>query len=128
MTCLMGRSLSGALIKLHTSMLGTFFVYTLAQNMPIFKKKSSFRFLGKSFNFFILVKLILLPYLYPQLYNKILFYLRAAENPKQGQQELREMQFLFLCKYTKVQTKLPRIKFKPKTKNSFDDFGRLRLK
>ena len=37
----MDRSLSGALIKLHTSMLGTFFVYTLAQSMPIFKKKFS---------------------------------------------------------------------------------------
>ena len=48
MTCLMDRSLSGALIKLHTSMLGTFFVYTLGQSMPIFKKKSSQRFLGKS--------------------------------------------------------------------------------
>ena len=42
------RSLSGALIKLHTSMLGTFFVYTLAQSMPIFKKKSSQIFLGES--------------------------------------------------------------------------------
>ena len=48
MTCLMDRSLSGALIKLHTSMLGTFFVYTLAQSMPIFKKKSSQIFLGES--------------------------------------------------------------------------------
>ena len=48
MTCLMDRSLSGALIKLHTSMLGTFFVYTLAQSMPIFKKKSSRIFLGES--------------------------------------------------------------------------------
>ena len=33
---------------LHTSMLGTFFVYTLAQSMPIFKKKSSQIFLGES--------------------------------------------------------------------------------
>ena len=48
MTCLMDRRLSGALIKLHTSMLGTFFVYTLAQSMPIFKKKSSQIFLGES--------------------------------------------------------------------------------
>ena len=29
-------------------MLGTFFVYTLGQSMPIFKKKSSQRFLGNS--------------------------------------------------------------------------------
>ena len=48
MTCLMDKSLSGALIKLHTSMLGTFFVYTLAQRMPISKKKSSQIFLGES--------------------------------------------------------------------------------
>ena len=48
MTCLMDRSLSGALIKLHTSTLGTFFVYTLAQSMLIFKKKCSQIFLGES--------------------------------------------------------------------------------
>ena len=48
MNCLIDRSLSGALIKLHTSMLGTFFVYTLAQSIPIFKKKSSQIFLGES--------------------------------------------------------------------------------
>ena len=48
MTCFIDRSLSGARMKLHTSMLGTFFVYTLGLSMPIFKKKSSRRFLGKS--------------------------------------------------------------------------------
>ena len=47
MTCLMDRVLSGALIKLHTSMLGTFFVYTLAQSIPIFNKKSLRIFLGE---------------------------------------------------------------------------------
>ena len=48
MTCLKDRGLSGARMKFHTSMLGTFFVYTLGLSMPIFKKKSSRRFLGKS--------------------------------------------------------------------------------
>ena len=46
---------SGALIKLHTSMLGTFFVYTFALSMPIFKKKSLRRFLEKSSKLFIVV-------------------------------------------------------------------------
>ena len=48
MTCLMDRVLSGARTKLYTSMLGAFFVYTLGLSMLIFKKKSSWRFLGKS--------------------------------------------------------------------------------
>ena len=48
MTCLESRVLSGARMKFHTSMLGTFFVYTLELSMPIFKEKSSRRFLGKT--------------------------------------------------------------------------------
>ena len=56
MTCLMGRSLSGALINLHTSMLGTFFVYTLALCMLIFKKKSRLKRLGKSSKLWVLHK------------------------------------------------------------------------
>ena len=56
MTCLIGRVLSGARMKLHTSMLGTFFVYTLGLSMPIFKKKSSRRFLGKSSKLWVLHK------------------------------------------------------------------------
>ena len=47
MTCLVVRSLSGTWMKLHSSMLGNFFVYTLTLSMPIFKKKSSRRFLEK---------------------------------------------------------------------------------
>ena len=39
MTCLIERILDGAGMKSHASMLGTFFVYTLALCMPIFKKK-----------------------------------------------------------------------------------------
>ena len=34
-------------MKLHSSMLGTFFEYTLTLSMPIFKKKSPWRFLEK---------------------------------------------------------------------------------
>ena len=45
MTCLLLRLLSGTGMKLHSSMLGTFFVYTLALSMPIFEKKSSRIFL-----------------------------------------------------------------------------------
>ena len=56
MTCLIERALSGTRIKLHTSMLGKFFVYTLELSMPIFKKKSSRRFLGKSFKLWVLHK------------------------------------------------------------------------
>ena len=47
MTCLVDRVQSVAWMKLHTSMLGTFFIYTLALSMPISKKKSSRRFLEK---------------------------------------------------------------------------------
>ena len=39
-------------MKSHTSMFGTFFVYTLALCMPIFKKKSSLKRLGKKFQNF----------------------------------------------------------------------------
>ena len=56
MTCLIDRVLSGARMKLHTSMLGTFFVYTLGLSMPIFKKKSLRRFLGKSSKLWVLHK------------------------------------------------------------------------
>ena len=56
MTCLVGKVLKGTGMKLHTSMLGTFFVYTLGLSMPIFKKKSSWRFLGKSSKLWVLHK------------------------------------------------------------------------
>ena len=59
MTCLMDWSLSGALQKLHTSMLGTFFVYILAQSMPIFMKKYSQIFLGESSKLCIVVTLLI---------------------------------------------------------------------
>ena len=55
MTCLVDRVLSGAGMKLHTSMLGTFFVYTLALSMPLFKKKSTQRFMEKMTKLFIVV-------------------------------------------------------------------------
>ena len=61
MTCLIDRVLSEAGMKLHTflHMLGTFFVYTLALSMPIFKKKSLLRrFLEKSSKLFIVVTLL----------------------------------------------------------------------
>ena len=44
-------------MKLHTSMLGTFFAYTLALSMPIFKKKSLRIFLGECFKLCIVVTL-----------------------------------------------------------------------
>ena len=47
MTCLIDRILDRAGMKSHASMLGTFFVYTLALCMPIFKKKSTLNRLGK---------------------------------------------------------------------------------
>ena len=43
-------------MKSHTSMLGTFFVYTLALCMPIFKKKSRLKRLGKSSKLWVLHK------------------------------------------------------------------------
>ena len=49
------RGLSGTGMKLHSSMLGTFFVYTLALSMPIFKKKSSLKRLGESSKLFIVI-------------------------------------------------------------------------
>ena len=45
-------------MKSYTSLLGTFFVYTLALCMPIFKKKSSLKRLGKSCKLFIVVTLL----------------------------------------------------------------------
>ena len=48
MTCLKSIVLRGTRMKFHTCTLGTFFVYTLGLSMLIFKKKSSWRFLGKS--------------------------------------------------------------------------------
>ena len=54
MTCLVGRSVSGTWMKLCSSMLGAFFVYTLKLSMPIFKKKiSARRFLEKMAKLFI---------------------------------------------------------------------------
>ena len=59
MTCLIDRVLSGAGMKSHTSMLGMFFINTLAICMPISKKKSLQRFLEKTPKFFIVVRLII---------------------------------------------------------------------
>ena len=56
MTCLIGKVLDGPGMKSHTSMLGTFFVYTLALCMPIFKKKSPLKRLGKSYKLWVLHK------------------------------------------------------------------------
>ena len=44
-------------MKLHTSLLETIFVYTLALSMPIFKKKSLRGFLKKMPKLFIVVTL-----------------------------------------------------------------------
>ena len=52
MTCLKGEGLDGPGMKSHTSMLRTFFVYTLALSMPIFKKKISPEMSGKKFQTF----------------------------------------------------------------------------
>ena len=56
MTCLIGEAVNGPRMKSHTSMLGTFFVYTLALCMPIFKKKSRLKRLGKSSKLWVLHK------------------------------------------------------------------------
>ena len=58
MTCLIGEVLDGPGTQSHTSMLGTFFVYTLALCMPIFKKKSPLKRLGKNCKLFIVVTLL----------------------------------------------------------------------
>ena len=58
MTCLKAEVLDGPGMKSHTFMLGTFFVYTLALCMPIFKKKSPLKRLGKSYKLFIVVTLL----------------------------------------------------------------------
>ena len=55
---LVSRLLSRAGMKLHSSMSGTFFVYSLALFTLIFKKKSSRRFLGKSSKFSIVATLL----------------------------------------------------------------------
>ena len=52
MTCLIPIGLTGAGMKLHTSMLGTFFVYTLGLSMVIFKKKIFVEIFGKNFQTF----------------------------------------------------------------------------
>ena len=52
MTCKIDKILDGAGMKSHASMLGTFFVYTLALCMPIFKKKYSLKRLEKSSKLF----------------------------------------------------------------------------
>ena len=56
MTCLIGEAVDGPRIKSHTSMLEMFFVYILGLSMPIFKKKSTWRFLGKSSKLWVLHK------------------------------------------------------------------------
>ena len=58
MTCLLDEGLDGPGIKSHTSLLGTFFVYTLGPRIPIFKKKSSLKRLGKSSKISIVVTLL----------------------------------------------------------------------
>ena len=58
MTCLIARVLGEARMKSHTSMLRTFFVYSLALCMLIFKKKSSRRFMEKTPQLFIVVTLL----------------------------------------------------------------------
>ena len=60
MTYLIPISLSGAGMKLHTSKLGTFLVYTQGLSMLIFKKKSLRRFLGKSSKLWVLHKKLFL--------------------------------------------------------------------
>ena len=49
MICLIDRILNGARMKSHASLLGTFFVYTLALCMLIFKKKYSLKRLRTSY-------------------------------------------------------------------------------
>ena len=56
MTCLISIGLSGGGMKIHTSKLGTFLVYTLGLSMPIFKKKSPRRFLGNCSKLWVLHK------------------------------------------------------------------------
>ena len=58
MTCLVDRMLSEAWMRLHTSILGSFFVNTLALSMPIFKKKSLRMILDKMPKLFIEVTLL----------------------------------------------------------------------
>ena len=58
MTCKIGEVLDESGMKSHTSMLGPFFVYTLGLCMPIFKKKSRLKRLGKSSKLFIVVTLL----------------------------------------------------------------------
>ena len=58
MACLIGEAVDGPGMKSHTSMLGKFFVYTLTLCMPIFKKKSPLKRLGKSYKLFIVVTLL----------------------------------------------------------------------
>ena len=58
MTCLLDEGLDGPGMKSHTSLLGTFFLYALGPRMPIFKKKSSLKRLGKSSKLFIVVTLL----------------------------------------------------------------------
>ena len=62
MTCLIGNVLDGPGMEVsvtsHTFMLGTFFVYTLAYCMPIFKKISPLKRLRKSYKLLIVVTLL----------------------------------------------------------------------
>ena len=57
MTCLLDEVLDGPGTKSHTSLLGTFFVYTLGPRILIFKKKFSLKRLGKSSKISIVVTL-----------------------------------------------------------------------
>ena len=89
MTCLKSIVLSGARMKFHTSSLGTFFVYTLALglSMPIFKKKSSRRLLGKSSKLCVLHKKSFLCNtqsleLFPRNLHKYFFLKIGILNPK----------------------------------------------
>ena len=55
--CLIGEVLDRPGKKSHTSMLETFFVYTLALCMPSFKKKYPLKRLEKSYKLFVVVTL-----------------------------------------------------------------------
>ena len=84
MTCLMARVLSRAGMKFHTSMLGTFFVCTLGLSMPIFKKKSLWRFPGKSSKLFTVLMLLQWKAedFFPEISTKIFSWKLACLVPK----------------------------------------------
>ena len=74
-TCLIDRVLSGAGMKSHTSMLGTFLVYVYLGPVSDFQEKSSRSFLGESSKLFIVVTLLhenvwnFLPEIYVKIFS-----------------------------------------------------------